>query len=78
MDELNDEQYLEWRFLEDFGVRPKPDLRFFQAALDELRKTKNVSLEILQHLYKSMAVLVTYGDHGNLRLAVHLSRRVSS
>ena len=78
VDELNDEQYLEWRFLEDFGVRHKPDLRFFQAALDELRKTKNVSLEILQHLYKSMAVLVTYGDHGNLRLAVHLSRRVSS
>jgi hypothetical protein len=77
VDGLNDEQYVEWRFLEDFGVRPKPDLRFYQAALDELRKIKNVSLETLQHLYKSMAVLVTYGDHENLRLAVHLPNCVS-
>jgi hypothetical protein len=69
---LSNEQYLEWRFLEDFGACPKPDLAFYQTALEELSQKKDVSLEKLQLLYKSMAVLVTYRDYENLRLVEHL------
>ena len=72
VDKLSNEQYLEWRFLEDFGACPKPDLAFYQAALAELSQSKNVSLEKLQLLYKSMAVLITYGAYKNLRSVVHL------
>ena len=72
MDKLSNEQYLEWRFLEDFGACPKSDLAFYQAALAELSQSKNVSLEKLQLLYKSMAVLITYGAYKNLRSVVHL------
>jgi hypothetical protein len=76
VENLTNEQYLEWRFLEDFGVRPKPDLAFYQTALDELSQSKNVSLGILQLLYKSMAALITYGDYKNLRLVMHPVNRV--
>ena len=72
VENLSNEQYLEWRFLEDFGVRPKSDLAFYQTALDELSQSKNVSLGLLQLLYKSMAALITYGDYKNLRLVMHL------
>jgi hypothetical protein len=72
VEKLSHEQYLEWRFLEEFGACPKPDLAFYQTALEELSQRKDVSLEKLQLLYKSMAVLVTYRDYENLRLVEQL------
>ncbi|KAF2704317.1 hypothetical protein K504DRAFT_507325 [Pleomassaria siparia CBS 279.74] len=69
--DLTDVTYREWRFLEDFGARSKPDLNFYESALLNLSSGDQVSLEQVTKLYRSMALLVTVADQEDLRSFFH-------
>jgi hypothetical protein len=65
--DLDDDLHREWRFLEDFGVRSRPDLRFYKSVLLMLSSMKEISTRQARVLYVSMAQLATVGDHRELR-----------
>ena len=65
--ELDDALLRQWRFLEDFGACSKPNLRFYQLALEQMESLKETPVSQAKSLYRSMAQLATVEDHANLR-----------
>lgn len=86
--DLDDVTSRQWRFLEDYGVCSKPDLCFYQSALEQLSDIPEVTLEVMKELYKSMARLATrrlavcllfcYHLRSNLQLIVRFSATIST
>jgi hypothetical protein len=71
--DLDDFTSRQWRFLEDYGVCSKPDLRFYQSALAKLNDAPNVLLEVMKELYNSMARLATAEDPESLPYGYSIS-----
>lgn len=65
--QIDEDQYREWRFLEDFGVCAKPDLQFYKSALEELYYMDGLNIAQAKRAYRSMALLATIGDQEDLR-----------
>ncbi|KAF1938515.1 hypothetical protein EJ02DRAFT_457780 [Clathrospora elynae] len=67
-DKLEKSGYMQWQFLEAFGVRSKPDLDFYQRALQKISESSSdPTMQILNDLYTSMAEIATGQDRENLR-----------
>ncbi|KAJ4318583.1 hypothetical protein N0V94_004361 [Neodidymelliopsis sp. IMI 364377] len=65
---LDEFAYRSWRFLEEFGVSPKPDMNFYVLALRAVasRPTETDS-GIVTHIYTCMAEMATVQHHKRLR-----------
>jgi hypothetical protein len=70
--DLDDDLHREWRFLEDFGVRSEPDLRFYKSVLLIMSSAKDIGTRQTCSLYASIAKLATLGDHSELRYVIML------
>jgi hypothetical protein len=68
--DLDDDLHREWRFLEDFGVRSNPDLRFYKSVLLIMSSAKDIGTRQTCSLYASMAKLATVEDHSELRYVI--------
>jgi hypothetical protein len=68
--DLDDDLHREWRFLEDFGVWSKPDLRFYKSVLLIMSSAKDIGTRQTRSLYASMAKLATGEDHSELRYVI--------
>ncbi|KAF2654846.1 hypothetical protein K491DRAFT_599984 [Lophiostoma macrostomum CBS 122681] len=65
--DLDDATYRQWRFLEEFGVRSKPDLNLYKLVLEEMVYADSASVALMTLLYVSMARLATIEDQAQLR-----------
>ncbi|KAF2023979.1 hypothetical protein EK21DRAFT_118224 [Setomelanomma holmii] len=59
--------YQQWQFLELFGVRSKPDIDFYQQALELTSHKDETPLNHIKTIYRSMAQLARVEDYDNLR-----------
>jgi hypothetical protein len=58
----------EWQFLEEFGVRSRPDLDFYKQALRKIKELRSdAQLEIAKKVYTAIAGLATGRDQEDLR-----------
>jgi hypothetical protein len=67
-EKLDKAGYRQWRFLEEFGARPQPDLEFYKQALRKIKGLRQYpTLDILKNVYRYMAELATARDQKDLR-----------
>ena len=64
-----------WRFLEDFGVTSKPDIRFYKIAIRLKSKESEPDLDKVVEIYRGLARSATLSDYTSLR---YVDRQVSS
>jgi hypothetical protein len=68
--DLDDDLHREWRFLEDFGVRSEPDLRFYKSVLLIMSSAKDIGTRQTWSLYASMGKFATFEYHSELRYVI--------
>jgi hypothetical protein len=67
-DTLDETTHLLWKFLEEFGVVSKPDLRFYRLAISvKWTELSHKNSEKIAEVYQCMAQLATIRDHDALR-----------
>ncbi|KAH6212673.1 hypothetical protein HBI42_148920 [Parastagonospora nodorum] len=64
---LDVKSYRTWRFLEDFGVTSKPDLRLYKIAIQSKSRSSAPDLGKLVEIYRSIASLATLAEYTSLR-----------
>ncbi|USP74759.1 hypothetical protein yc1106_02033 [Curvularia clavata] len=65
---LDEVTYRSWKFLEDFGVTSRPNLKFYEAAIEsKAGRTANVDLNVIADIYLQMVRMTTIEDHRHLR-----------
>lgn len=66
---LDDATYRSWKFLEDFGVASRPNLTFYEIAIEsKAKQDANVDARVIADIYTQIVRLATIEDHDDLRL----------
>lgn len=66
---LDEATYRSWKFLEDFGVTSRPNLKFYELAIEsKAKQTTNVDVNVIADIYLQMVRMATIEDHDHFRL----------
>jgi hypothetical protein len=66
-DTLDKTSYRTWRFLEDFSVTSKLDLRFYKFAIFSKSQESEPDLDNIVEIYRGLARSATLIEHTSLR-----------